>query len=222
MAFKRWNRRFEGPFFVPDFLKHEAGVYVIWCKNKDTLTVLDVGEAEDIREHVGTHKHIEYWHPYCKGKVYYSATYTEGGQREERLKIERMIRSTSYISGDSVQERVIQFEPFTNLKNEKKQDESMAEPPNIPDRKSPTLSDTEKILLVKQHISDYLAKCEDWNINDFQWSQSNEDVVAGIHRLWVFSGQKILSITYSNEELIEDCDTDQWQNRLAQKIKDVS
>jgi len=222
MAFERWNLRFEGPFFVPDFLKHEAGVCVIWCKKKDTWMILDVGEASDIREHVDAHKRMEGWQQYCEGKVYYSATYTEGGHREERLKIERMIRSTSYISCDSVQERVIQSEPFTNLKNEKKQDESMAEPPNIPDRKSPTLSDTEKILLVKQHISDYLSKCEDWNTNDFQWSQSNEDVVAGIHRLCVFSGQKILSITYSKEELIEDCDTNRWQNRLAQKIKDVS
>lgn len=222
MAFERWNRRFEGPFFVPDFLKHEAGVYVIWCNKGDSWTILDVGEALDVKKKVSDQENLTCWQKHCNGKIYYSATYTEGGQREERLKIERMIKSTSYISGDSVQERVIQSEPFTNVKNEKKQDESMAEPPNIPDRKSTALSDTEKVLLVKHHISDYLSKCEDLKISDFEWSQNNEDVVAGIHRLSIFSRQKILSITYSEEELIEDCDTNRWQNRLAQKIKDVS
>ena len=93
MAFERWNRRFEGPFFVPDFLKHEAGVYVIWCNKGDSWTILDVGEALDVKKKVSDQENLTCWQKHCNGKIYYSATYTEGGQLEERLKIERMIKS---------------------------------------------------------------------------------------------------------------------------------
>ena len=77
MAFERWNRRFEGPFFVPDFLKHEAGVYVIWCNKGDSWTILDVGEALDVKKKVSDQENLTCWQKHCNGKIYYSATYTE-------------------------------------------------------------------------------------------------------------------------------------------------
>lgn len=44
MAFQRWGYDFDGAYTSPDSLQPRSGVYVIWCRNGENWSVLDVGE----------------------------------------------------------------------------------------------------------------------------------------------------------------------------------
>jgi len=93
MPFEYWGYQFEGAYSSSDLLKSEAGVYVVWCENEGNWSVLDVGEAGDVKERVENHDRIHCWEEHCPGTIYYSATYTSDLQQADRMKIEGKIRS---------------------------------------------------------------------------------------------------------------------------------
>jgi hypothetical protein len=92
MGFVRWGYEFDGAYTSPDSLQSRSGVYVIWCKKGDTWTVLDVGEAADVKERVSNHDRTDCWSQHCSGIIYYSATYTPHLQQPGRMEIEQRIR----------------------------------------------------------------------------------------------------------------------------------
>ena len=92
MGFERWGYEFDGAYTSPDRLKARAGVYVIWCKSGDDWTVLDVGEAADVKGRVSNHDRTDCWLRNCSGTIYYSATYTPNLQQAGRMEIEQRIR----------------------------------------------------------------------------------------------------------------------------------
>jgi hypothetical protein len=90
--FKRWNFDFDGAYLSPDQLQPQAGVYVVWDKNGETWTVLDVGESIDVRARLKNHDRKPDWERCNKGELRYSATYTSGMNDTKRCAIERVIR----------------------------------------------------------------------------------------------------------------------------------
>jgi hypothetical protein len=95
MAFERWGYTFEGAFESPESLESRSGVYVIWCKNGEVWTVLDVGESADVKERVKNHDRSDCWARNCRGTIYYSATYTPSAQQPGRLAIEQHVRAVA-------------------------------------------------------------------------------------------------------------------------------
>lgn len=93
MAFERWGYQFDGAYLSPESLSQKAGVYVIWCENGSNWSVLDVGEATDVRARVSNHDRSDCWKRNCSGKIQYSATYTPNLQQAGRIEIEKRIRS---------------------------------------------------------------------------------------------------------------------------------
>ena len=87
-----WNFEFDGAYLSPDNLKPQAGVYVVWGKNAETWTVLDVGEAVDVRARLKNHDRQGDWEQCRKGTFYYAATYTPGLSDMKRRAIEKAIR----------------------------------------------------------------------------------------------------------------------------------
>ena len=92
MNFDRWGYEFDGAYESPDSLQARSGVYVIWCRNGDNWTVLDVGEAADVKDRIMTHDRADCWSRKCSGTIYYSATYTPDLQQVGRMEIEQRIR----------------------------------------------------------------------------------------------------------------------------------
>jgi len=221
MAFERWNRRFEGPFFIPDFLKHKPGVYVIWCNARGVWTIVDVGGASDVRTVVSNQKNVDCWKSYSEGKIYYSATYTAEQQHEERSQIERLIRTTLPISRGSHYREAINAGPLPKHEAIKTGTESEHETLLSDAIRSPELSDTENILFAKQYIMDQVSTHTNCTVDDFQWSQSQDEFIAGNHRLTIFSGEQIFTFVFSTEELIDDFRTSTWQERLTDKMKEL-
>lgn len=95
MPFERWGYQFEGAYTSRDSLRPISGVYVIWCENGDVWTVLDVGEAADVKERVKNHDRTDCWAQNCSGTIYYSATYTPNLEEAGRMQIEQEIRNSA-------------------------------------------------------------------------------------------------------------------------------
>jgi len=93
MPFEYWEYQFEGAYTSCDLLKSNAGVYVIWCESEGNWTVLDVGEAADVKKRVKNHDRTRCWEEHCRGTIYYTATYTPSLQQADRMKIEERIRN---------------------------------------------------------------------------------------------------------------------------------
>lgn len=101
MTFQSWGHTFDGAYLDPAQLQARGGVYVVWCKTGESWSVLDVGEAHDVRQRLSDHERAECWRRHCRGAIYYAATYTGGLQGPGRRQIEAAIRSvTSPPCGD--------------------------------------------------------------------------------------------------------------------------
>jgi hypothetical protein len=92
MSFERWGYTLEGAWTNPNNLESRSGVYVIWCKVGDNWTVLDVGEAHDVKDRVLNHDRADCWKRHCAGTIYYSVIYTPNAQQSGRMEIEQKIR----------------------------------------------------------------------------------------------------------------------------------
>lgn len=93
MPFEHWGYQFEGAYTSCEYLRSRSGVYVIWCENEGKWTVLDVGEAADVKERVKNHDRSDCWENKCSGTIYYSAIYKPILQQAERMQIEERIRN---------------------------------------------------------------------------------------------------------------------------------
>jgi hypothetical protein len=56
MSFNSWGYEFDGTYIDSNQLQARGGVYVVWCRNGDNWRVLDVGEAQDVRERLRNHE----------------------------------------------------------------------------------------------------------------------------------------------------------------------
>ncbi len=92
MAFEYLGYQFDGAYTSPDSLESGPGVYVIWCRRDQNWAVLDVGEADDVKERVKNHDRADCWKQNCVGIIYYSATYTPSLNQSQRNEIEQKIR----------------------------------------------------------------------------------------------------------------------------------
>jgi len=92
MGFEKWGYSFEGAYTDCSLLEALSGVYLIWCNYTGDWTVLDIGEADNIREKVCNHERRHEWLKHCPGSVYFSAKYMPDSLPEERRKVERDIR----------------------------------------------------------------------------------------------------------------------------------
>ncbi len=93
MSFEKWSFTFEGAFESPDPLPEVAGVYVVWRRcSKDEWDVLDVGQAENVRQRLIVHDRKDCWKRHCKGTIYYSARLMPLSDKAERIKVEASIR----------------------------------------------------------------------------------------------------------------------------------
>ena len=91
-TFKMWNFEFDGAYSSPDTLQPKAGVYVVWDKNGEIWTVLDVGESLDVQTRLKNHDRKPDWERCRKGTIYYAATYTPGLDITKRCAIEKSVR----------------------------------------------------------------------------------------------------------------------------------
>ncbi|MBA7482702.1 hypothetical protein ES705_08687 [subsurface metagenome] len=91
MTFERWSYKFDGPHDSPNSLQPIAGVYVISCGD-DMNEILDVGEAEDVRDRVSDHDRSDCWEHNCTGTIYYSVHYMPFSDENERRRVEQEIR----------------------------------------------------------------------------------------------------------------------------------
>ena len=93
MSFEKWSFTFEGAFESPEPLPEVAGVYVVWCKySEDAWDVLDVGQAENVRQRLLVHDGRDCWKRHCRGTIYYSARLMSESNEAERKRVEAYIR----------------------------------------------------------------------------------------------------------------------------------
>ena len=85
------NHTFEGPFTDTTSLKNQSGVYVVLTRGNqaDSWTVVDVGEAEKVRNRVETHDRKDCWKRNNKGTLAVAAYYCTAAQR---MRIEAELR----------------------------------------------------------------------------------------------------------------------------------
>ena len=93
MRFNNWSFTFEGAFESPNSLPEVAGVYVVWCRyGEDEQDVLDVGQAENVRQRLIVHDRKDCWKRHGRGAIYYSAHLMPESNEAERRKVVAFIR----------------------------------------------------------------------------------------------------------------------------------
>ena len=84
---------FEGPFNETKYLESRPGLYAVHIQQDDDFTLVDLGEAADVRERVRSHDRQDCWLRHSKGGlISFSAYYTPELPAEYRTQLERMIR----------------------------------------------------------------------------------------------------------------------------------
>jgi len=94
MAFEWQGVRFVGTYRQLADLQARPGVYMILCDRGDGWSVLDVGEASDVRARVLGHDRKGCWQGHCGGELLYAAHYTHWGEAGRR-EIETRLRSAA-------------------------------------------------------------------------------------------------------------------------------
>ena len=90
MSFSGWGYQFEGAFSSPDQVPAQSGVYTVWCWQNNNWTLLDAGQAEDMRERVANHDRANCWRRNCSGSVYFYVIAISS--EAERRDLEQRIR----------------------------------------------------------------------------------------------------------------------------------
>jgi len=94
MSFNHWGYEFAGPFFIPDNLPEAEGIYVVFCKPAvGNFSVVDVGQAEDVKERLTNHDREDCWRRSCRGTLYYAVHQMLFSTEDERRAVEMHIRS---------------------------------------------------------------------------------------------------------------------------------
>lgn len=83
---------FDGPVSDLDLLESVSGVYAILCENNGEYELLELGDADDVREHIYNHPQRNEWchnHFNIALAVHYAADLTEAERKEIRCELER-------------------------------------------------------------------------------------------------------------------------------------
>lgn len=80
---------FNGPYTSTDNLYSQSGVYVILTCSTGQWTVIDVGEAGDVKERVGTHNRSDCWKRNNQGTLAVASYYVD---ETRRMMIEQFLR----------------------------------------------------------------------------------------------------------------------------------
>ena len=97
MGIYRWGYEFDGPYFDPNDLSDDPGVYIIECVHENGRTILDVGESDNVKDRVLNHDRKDCWRGNCQGKNFYSAAYMLFTPEEERRELESRIRNSENV-----------------------------------------------------------------------------------------------------------------------------
>ncbi len=90
MSIQISNYNFEGPYTDIGPLRNQSGVYVILdCGPRESF-VVDVGEAQNVRNRIASHDRKHCWSANCKQTVKVAALYANQAMR---MKIEKQIRT---------------------------------------------------------------------------------------------------------------------------------
>jgi len=90
MSFSGWGYNFEGPYSSPDRVPAAAGVYIVWCYQDNVWSLLDVGQAKDMRERLMNHERADCWRHYCRGSICFYLVVIPA--ENERRELEQSIR----------------------------------------------------------------------------------------------------------------------------------
>lgn len=95
---------FEGPFASPLRLRPGAGIYAVVRSDNGGFDLIDVGQAEDIRAEVESHKRRPYWRTRANGTgLGFAALYTRQLQAVTRQVIVDDIRDRYQISPENLE-----------------------------------------------------------------------------------------------------------------------
>jgi hypothetical protein len=92
MAFEMYGLTWEGAFTDANKLEPRSGVYMVWCKNGEQWSVMDVGESANVQERVLNHDRAPQWKQRCRGVLHVAAHYTPNAQQAGRREIEKRLR----------------------------------------------------------------------------------------------------------------------------------
>ncbi|HVP90912.1 MAG TPA: hypothetical protein VMS75_06815 [Terriglobales bacterium] len=98
MGFEGWGYRFQGPVPLPDYLKPKPGVFIVWCVHDGAWDILDVGDADNIRNFLLVRDHFEDAGGDQPFKIFYSAAYL--ARPEERIRLLMSIQGPSFARCD--------------------------------------------------------------------------------------------------------------------------
>ena len=86
----RYN--FDGPYASFDLVEDRPGLYALVDEVNGEYSLIDIGEAENIRSSLVFHERRACWRKYFEGKLRVAVYYTPAKQQPERIKIEQEIR----------------------------------------------------------------------------------------------------------------------------------
>jgi hypothetical protein len=87
---------FEGPLHDTDYLENRPGLYAVHVQREEAYSLIDIGEAEAVRDRVRAHSRYECWMRNARGGlILFSVYYTPHLSRDGRLAIEHFIRTSS-------------------------------------------------------------------------------------------------------------------------------
>jgi hypothetical protein len=98
MGFEGWRHRFQGPVPLPEYLKPKAGVFIVWCVHDGIWDMLDVGDADNVRNFLLIRAHDQDQGGDQPYRIYYSAAYV--AELEERIRLLKSIKGPSFIPCD--------------------------------------------------------------------------------------------------------------------------
>jgi len=66
MTLKVLDYEFEGPFLTKEYIREEAGVYLVTKGEDDDYEIIDVGISENLKERIANHDRKDCWHEKAK------------------------------------------------------------------------------------------------------------------------------------------------------------
>lgn len=83
---------FDGPHKSVKKLENSPGVFAIISEDQDTYYLLDIDQADDVKQAIPDHERGECWQNHRQGVIIYAVLYTRDMPAEDREEIEKKIR----------------------------------------------------------------------------------------------------------------------------------
>lgn len=93
MSIKVGNYTFDGPYADTSKIQDRSGIYAIHCYREKNYYLIDVGEANKVKERIDTHDRKACWKQNCSGSLIFSVLYTPNLAQPGRMSIEQIIRT---------------------------------------------------------------------------------------------------------------------------------